>query len=98
LVTSAFVWAKRDMTSAAAAPPAGVPWLVFCSPPYAFYVDRLDDMLDLIRRIQQHAPPGSILVLEADERLDFNRLMSDNLSAWTLRVYSPAVIGIWRRE
>jgi 16S rRNA (guanine966-N2)-methyltransferase len=97
LVSSAFLWAKRDMTSDTAAPPAGVPWLVFCSPPYAFYVDRLPEMLDLIGRVQQHAPPGSLLVVEADEQFDFEGLAADDPAAWTLRTYAPAVIGIWRR-
>src|SRR5690606_8776565 len=35
LVTSAFLWAKRDLADAG--PPRDRPWLVFCSPPYAFY-------------------------------------------------------------
>jgi 16S rRNA (guanine966-N2)-methyltransferase len=112
-VTSAFVWAKRDMTSPTSAarltstssveasspksPPAGVPWLVFCSPPYAFFVDRLPEMLDLISRIQRHAPPDSLVVVEADERFDFGRLTSNPL-AWSIRTYAPAVIGIWRRS
>lgn len=104
LVTSAFVWAKRDMPSVAAAarlsspksPSAAMPWLVFCSPPYAFYVDRLSEMLDLVGRIQDHAPPGSILVVEADERLDFGQLAADSPTDWDERAYPPAVIGVWR--
>jgi 16S rRNA (guanine966-N2)-methyltransferase len=105
LTTSAFVWAKRDMTSPTAAtrlssskpPPAGRPWLVFCSPPYAFFVDRLADMVDLVGRVQQHAPPDSILVVEADERLDFGLLPPEDVSAWDIRTYAPAVIGIWQQ-
>jgi 16S rRNA (guanine966-N2)-methyltransferase len=97
LVTSAFVWAKRDIMSPTAAPPAGVPWLVFCSPPYDFFVERLPDMLDLVGRIDQYAPPDSILVVEADERLDFELLTSDDPSAWIVRTYAPAVVGIRRR-
>ena len=97
LTTSAFVWAKRDMTSPTAAPPAGRPWLVFCSPPYAFFVDRLPEMADLVGRVQEHAPPDSIFVVEADERLDFGQLPPDDLAAWDIRTYAPAVIGIWRR-
>ncbi|MGI9429890.1 MAG: RsmD family RNA methyltransferase, partial [Bythopirellula sp.] len=41
--TSAFLWSKRDLPTAE----FGIPWLVFCSPPYAFFVDRPDDMLEL---------------------------------------------------
>jgi 16S rRNA (guanine966-N2)-methyltransferase len=74
-----------------------VPWLVFCSPPYDFFVERLPDMLDLVGRIDQYAPPDSILVVEADERLDFELLTSDDPSAWIVRTYAPAVVGIRRR-
>src|SRR4051812_15948895 len=93
LVTSAFLWAKRDLPSlpspsvrgqgedvlkqggwgrAKGEPPARTgeaapdtsptaqpqPWLVFCSPPYAFYHERQQEMLDLIHRIKTAAPPG----------------------------------------
>jgi 16S rRNA (guanine966-N2)-methyltransferase len=79
LVTSAFLWAKRDLplmsqeSSTLNSQPSTLnsAWLIFCSPPYDFYVDRRDDMLDLIARIKQHAPGGSVLVVEADERFDF---------------------------
>ncbi len=66
LVTSAFLWAKRDLPSAVASPPSEGGWLVFCSPPYAFYTERQAEMLELIGRIQEHAPPGSILIVEAE--------------------------------
>jgi hypothetical protein len=55
-------------------------------------------MLELIGRIQQYAPPGSILIVEADEQFDFDMLLKDQTSsaAWDRRVYSPALVGIWR--
>jgi 16S rRNA (guanine966-N2)-methyltransferase len=108
LVTSAFLWSKRDLPSVgtrdgstapgaqSAVPPREAPWLVFCSPPYTLFVDRANDMLDLIAQIQRHAPPGSTLVVEADERFDFSPLIGDNSAAWDRRTYPPAVIGIWR--
>src|SRR3990172_1013661 len=43
LVASAFVWAKRDLTSTGNSPPAELPWLVFCSPPYSFYTEKSDE-------------------------------------------------------
>lgn len=103
LVTSAFLWGKRDLPNAAAdAQSAGTPWLVFCSPPYAFYRERESEMLDLIRRIQEQAPAESILIVEADEPLNFEQLRGDATSAerdaWDVRSYAPAVIGIWRKE
>jgi hypothetical protein len=55
-------------------------------------------MLELIQRVHQHAPAGSILIVEADERFDF-ALLPDGLNGvgtWDVRTYLPAVIGIWR--
>jgi 16S rRNA (guanine966-N2)-methyltransferase len=101
-VTSAFLWAKRDVAKAAAEDKsAGKSWLVFCSPPYAFYRERQAEMLELIRRIQEHAPVGSILIVETDEQFDFELLRSGVSSGqdaveWDVRAYLPAVIGIWR--
>jgi 16S rRNA (guanine966-N2)-methyltransferase len=142
LVTSAFLWAKRDLPSspggwgrangeppartgedasrhAASDPPlplgegrgegasvpgdhtSNQPWLVFCSPPYAFYHDRQQEMLDLIDRIKIAAPPSSILVVETDDKFDFETLRislaaDPQPGTWDTRTYAPAVIGIWR--
>lgn len=97
LVTSAFLWARRDLPLQSS---GGAPWLVFCSPPYAFYVDRLAEMLDLIQRIQTHAPPDSIVVVESDQRFEFERLfgaaMGRSQGEWRERSYPPAVVRIWR--
>jgi 16S rRNA (guanine966-N2)-methyltransferase len=70
------------------------PWLVFSSPPYAFYVERLDEMLDLVGGLVQSAPAESIFVVEADRRFDFRLLpVADQ---WDVREYPPAIIGIYR--
>ncbi len=97
LVTSAFLWAKRDLANAAS---IETPWLVFCSPPYSFFHERQAEMLDLIDRIREHAPLGSILLVEADDPFDFELLRGDAASdehrAWDVRSYPPAVIGVRR--
>lgn len=116
LVTSAFLWAKRDLanvgrtilsvdagsdpTDRIVRPTTDTPWLVFCSPPYAFYHERQAEVLELIGRIQRHAPPGSILIVEADETFDFNQLASAGTMTGhcDVRSYSPAVVGIWRAK
>ena len=70
------------------------PWLVFCSPPYAFYDDRRDDMLQLLTTFQQQSPQGSTLVAE------FDTFSPDDLPdalSWDARRYPPAVIAIWRK-
>jgi 16S rRNA (guanine966-N2)-methyltransferase len=100
LITSAFLWGKRDLAAAAAPLLNGNPWLVFCSPPYAFFHERRPDMIDLIGRVQQHAPRGSILVVEADELFDFKSLReipgTEEDASWDLRAYAPAAVGLWR--
>lgn len=71
------------------------PWLVFCSPPYAYYLERREAMLELVNGLIHDAPEESIFVLEADERFDMGVL--PNAEAWAVRKYPPAVIGIYRK-
>ena len=71
-------------------------WAVFCSPPYDFYVNRADEMLELIAGLIQSAPVGSVFVVEADGRFDFQTL--PDRQAWDVRSYPPAVVGIYRKE
>jgi hypothetical protein len=70
------------------------PWLVFCSPPYAFYVERNEDMLELLGGLLRAAPAESIFVVEADDRFDFQTLPEP--TTWDVRSYPPAVVGIRR--
>jgi 16S rRNA (guanine966-N2)-methyltransferase len=100
-VTSAFLWAKRDLPAMAAA--ATIPWLVFCSPPYAFYLEREAEMLDLIARVRESAPSDSILIVEAEEPFDFSAIREADKSlkvagTWDIRTYLPAVVGIWQAD
>ncbi|MGD9633781.1 MAG: RsmD family RNA methyltransferase [Pirellulales bacterium] len=95
-VTSAFLWCKRDLDSPQDGPPRDLPWLVFCSPPYSFFVERQEETLDLIQRVADAAPPGSTLVIESDERFDFELLAGGDLTKWDVREYPPARVGIWR--
>jgi len=71
-----------------------IPWLVFCSPPYAFYVDRQEPMLDLIASLLAAAPAASAMVVESDERFDF-KLLGDS-QEWDIRTYAPASVAICR--
>jgi len=81
-------WKKRPILS-------DLPWVVFCSPPYDFYVQRTEEMLELIGGLIQSAPAGSAFVVEADERFDFRQLL--NPQPWDVRTYPPAVVGIcWK--
>ena len=67
-------------------------WIVFCCPPYDFYVDRTDAMLDLVQRLAAAAPGDSQLVVESDRRFDTCQL-PDTL-AWDIRTYRPAVVAV----
>lgn len=100
VITSAFLWGKRDLSETTATEQNGRPWIVFCSPPYVFFQDRRAEMLDLIKRIQQHAPSGSVLIVEADDQFDIELLReaetSPGNSSWDIRAYAPAVVGLWR--
>ena len=50
------------------------PWVVFCCPPYSFYVDRPEDVLKMINDLIQVAPDDSIFVVESDARFDLKNL------------------------
>jgi 16S rRNA (guanine966-N2)-methyltransferase len=98
LETSAFLWSKRDLPDFQST----IPWLVFTSPPYAFYVDRRAEMIELIAALIEHASAGSVLVVESDERFDFADLpggvKQDRSDAgWDVREYPPARVGVWRK-
>ncbi|MCH8841170.1 MAG: hypothetical protein IH831_10980 [Planctomycetes bacterium] len=59
-------------------------------------------MLDLIGTVLDHAPEGSIMIVEADERFDFELLPGEvaverHDKGWDVRTYSPAVVGVWRK-
>jgi 16S rRNA G966 N2-methylase RsmD len=72
-----------------------LPWAVFCSPPYDFYVERIDDMLELLGGLLEASPAGSVFLVEADDRFDFQQL--PDFERWDVRSYPPAVVGVYRR-
>lgn len=84
-----FLWAPQAELD------QSLPWLVFCSPPYAFYVERQDEVLSLIGTLLERAPAGSVLVVESDARFD-NALLPQSLD-WDVRQYLPAVIAVGRK-
>lgn len=90
VVGDAFAWSRqpRGLTE--------IPWLVFCSPPYALYVDRLGEMLDLVTRLLDRAPEGSALVVESDKQFDMSLL--PQADTWDVRSYPPAMVGVFRKR
>lgn len=67
-------------------------WTVFCSPPYEFFVSRLEETLQLLTGLIDVAPPQSIFVVESDGRFDTAQL--PNADRWRVREYYPAVVAI----
>lgn len=61
-------------------------WLVFLSPPYKMWTDEADfpRLANMIRQVQKHAPPGSILVVETDITFDLEKLPAGD---WDVRTY-----------
>jgi len=99
LAGDTFIWAKRLLGGQSAAIPlpelSEGPWAVYCCPPYVLYEERLDDLLEMMARFYEYAPAGSCLVVEADERFDFESLIEPE--SWDVRKYWPAFVGILRK-
>jgi 16S rRNA (guanine966-N2)-methyltransferase len=97
-VGNTFIWwklrSKRQADTPARFPLDAAPWAVFCSPPYDFYVERAEEMLDLLTGLIHAAPEESVFVVEADARFDVGRL--PNSQQWDVRSYPPAVVAIFR--
>ncbi len=75
--------------------PRDIPWLVFCSPPYDFWIDRQAETLALLRVLRDRAPEGSVFVVESDDRFDFDLLRAE-ISPKKRRSYPPAEVAIFR--
>jgi 16S rRNA (guanine966-N2)-methyltransferase len=95
VVGNVFIWWKRHSAGQVGNLSYDKPWTVFCSPPYDFYVERVAEMLELIAGLIEAAPGGSIFVVEADARFDFQQLPDP--PSWNVRSYPPAVVGIFRK-
>ena len=90
VIADVFIWHRRGVDL------GKDPWVVFCSPPYDFYVQRTGEMLELIGGLVGSAPAESLFAVEADGRFDFATLPdADN---WDVRRYGPAVVGIYDKS
>jgi 16S rRNA (guanine966-N2)-methyltransferase len=85
----AFLWARSHATS------TDRPWLMFCCPPYDFYINRQAEMLDLCATLIEQAPSGSLMVVESDARFDSQQLPRPG--QWDVRIYPPAVVSIYEK-
>jgi 16S rRNA (guanine966-N2)-methyltransferase len=73
-----------------------IPWIVFICPPYALFVERTEELLEMISSMLDAAPSDSIIVVESSEAFDLTRLPQFEL--WESRRYSPAVISVFKKK
>lgn len=76
-------------------PEAQLPWAVFCSPPYSHFVQHKQELLASLEQLIAAAPPGSLVVVESDERFSPSELPDPQ--AWRVRHYAPATLSVWRQ-
>ena len=88
--TDTFFWVKSECHHL----PQDVPWAVFCSPPYDFYVSRQQEMLEMLNRLVALAPAESMFVIETDDRFDLS-LLPIAPPENRVRFYPPAVVAIF---
>ena len=82
-----FRWARQTPSL-----PKDAPWVVFVSPPYVFFTERSEDMLELITGLMREAPLDSQFAVEATKEFDFDQLpMPEH---WDVRAYNPAVVAV----
>ena len=85
----AFHWLEHRMPTQFQ-PPEGIPWTMFFCPPYDFFVDRHDEMLQMIETMMERAPTGSHVIVESDSR--FSKESFPASDRWDIRTYPPAVL------
>ena len=82
-------WLKRN------APPADLPWLVLCSPPFELYESQRGPIEALIGDFVTQAPIASIIVVETPDTFDLGTL--PQADRWQSRTYAPVVLAIYRK-
>ena len=72
---------------------AETPWTVFLCPPYRLWTEEADAMRTLVRRVVEHAPPGSVLAVETETSFDVGDLPGE---PWDVRDYGANRLGLHR--
>jgi 16S rRNA (guanine966-N2)-methyltransferase len=91
ITANTFFWGRTQTGLSA------LPWLVFSSPPYDFYLERQEEMLRLLDSLLTASPPHSVFAVESDGRFDPSLLPKREGEAWDVRDYPPARIAIFRK-
>ena len=89
--TDTFFWVKSEAEMMS----KDLPWIVFCSPPYDFYVSQKEEMLNMLNQLVVLAPVGSMFVIESDSRFDLT-LLPRTPEPNRIRRYPPTVVAIFR--
>lgn len=88
-----FFWMRQFLNETGTWP--SEPWVVFICPPYDLFDSNEEDLIEMIRLMQEAAPAGSLIVVESDSRFDIQRL--PQADTWEIREYSPAVISVLKK-
>ncbi|MEM7455898.1 MAG: RsmD family RNA methyltransferase [Planctomycetota bacterium] len=89
-----FFWAREFLADPERHP--AEPWAIFCCPPYDFFVERRDELLQMIEALIEAAPADSIVVVESDDR--FDPALLPEPTRWRVRQYAPALISVLRPD
>jgi 16S rRNA (guanine(966)-N(2))-methyltransferase RsmD len=92
--SDSFFWVRQFVKPDAKRPQD--PWVVFCCPPYDFYIDRTEEVVQMLESLIRIAPPNSIFVAESDSR--FKREQLPMFEHWETREYSPALVSVLKLE
>ncbi len=89
-------WNKNPVADQAANENVEEPWIVYFCPPYSFWLERKDEMQQLVDRWANTAPPGSLMAIEFEKPAPLEMLPGD--WDWDIREYLPAVMAIGERK
>lgn len=91
--SDSFFWAREFFSTPDQWPTP--PWIVFCCPPYAVYLEKTSQIAELLQSFIDAAPEHSLIVVEAGEDFDCNHLPQPE--KWEVRHYSPAQVAVFKK-
>ncbi|MFT5522395.1 MAG: 16S rRNA (guanine966-N2)-methyltransferase [Pirellulaceae bacterium] len=91
IASDTFFWLENDFKPEMM---PDLPWIVFCSPPYDFYLECCEQLMNMIAGLIDVAPQDSVFIVESDMR--FSPTDLPQADRWLTRDYSPARVSILR--
>ncbi|MCA9105717.1 MAG: RsmD family RNA methyltransferase [Planctomycetales bacterium] len=86
----ALFWVRQFLKD----PPTSPEWMVFVCPPYELFRSRGAEIKTALEQIMEHAPEGSVIVVEAPSTLDPH--FFPDFDQWRFRLYEPAWLAVYR--